>query len=430
MLTYVLFLGIGVGLFYLATLDITQGSLAIEQDVTPFRVGSGLGPCDDGDDGGVEMTIEPITPEVYGRSFRICDQSGTTVREDTLSGNQQEYAATFCIPQGSYSFELDQAPAKGENIVLSGVNRVEELKNDMSKASIPGIALSFILGYLAIVSRGIRWRYLLEPMGYKADTWSSIHAVAFAYFANTFVPRSGEVARCAALNQTDDIPVDRLFGTVISERVIDMLMLLLFMGVAILTNLEAFARILEMGQGKPEEEGGGFGLWFWLLVAGGVAVAAFFLMRRSVFLGSLFQKFRSILAGVSDGVKSVLKMKKKWPFILHTIFIWSAYYFMTYIIFRSMETTAMITPLESLFLTVAGGFGIIIPAPGGIGSYHWTIKLGFIALGFSGAIGFAVANVLWLTQTLMIITGGGIGYLALMWIRLRKDRNKPLPDAV
>lgn len=122
-------------------------------------------------------------------------------------------------------------------------------------------------------------------------------------------------------------------------------------------------------------------------------------------------------------------MKRKWPFILHTLFIWVAYYLMAYIIYMSIEATSTLTPLQCMFIVVAGGFGIIIPAPGGIGSFHWTVKLGFIALGYSGAVGFAVANVLWLTQTLMIITGGGIGYLALMWVRLRKDRNKAVPDA-
>ncbi len=426
MFTYVLFLGIGVGLFYLATLDITQGALPLEEKLTPFRVGSGLGSCSDGD---AEMIIEAVKPPLNGKKFRVIDESGIAVHQGILNAESLEYAAQFCIPEGSYSIELDEAPAEGATIVLSGVNRVQELKNDMSKASIPGIVISFVLGYLAIVSRGIRWRYLLEPMGYKAGTWNSIHAVAFAYFANTFVPRSGEVARCAALNQTDDIPVDRLFGTVISERVIDMLMLLIFMAIAVFANLDAFSRILEMGQGNPETEDGGPGLWFWILVLLGVLVAGVFLMRRSVFLGSLFQKLKGFLAGVSDGVKSVLKMKRKWPFILHTLFIWVAYYLMAYIIYMSIEATSTLTPLQCMFIVVAGGFGIIIPAPGGIGSFHWTVKLGFIALGYSGAVGFAVANVLWLTQTLMIITGGGIGYLALMWVRLRKDRNKAVPDA-
>lgn len=212
--------------------------------------------------------------------FRVIDESGIAVHQGILNAESLEYAAQFCIPEGSYSIELDEAPAEGATIVLSGVNRVQELKNDMSKASIPGIVISFVLGYLAIVSRGIRWRYLLEPMGYKAGTWNSIHAVAFAYFANTFVPRSGEVARCAALNQTDDIPVDRLFGTVISERVIDMLMLLIFMAIAVFANLDAFSRILEMGQEtlklKMADPGFGSGYsFFWVFWSQGIPDAPF-----------------------------------------------------------------------------------------------------------------------------------------------------------
>ena len=110
-------------------------------------------------------------------------------------------------------------------LAFSIVDDKEALWENMRSVRWEGIAASFVMGYLAIVSRGLRWGILLEPLGRKAGKARSVHAVAFAYFANTFVPRSGELARCAALNQTDDIPVDELFGTVISERVIDFVFL-------------------------------------------------------------------------------------------------------------------------------------------------------------------------------------------------------------
>ena len=130
-------------------------------------------------------------------------------------------------------------------LAAAAVEDWDALLRDMQSASWPGILASFVMGYLAIVSRGMRWLLLLEPLGHKPKAAHSVHAVAFAYFANTFVPRSGELARCAALNQTDDIPVDQLFGTVISERVIDFVFLFALMSLAILGNLDAFARLLE-----------------------------------------------------------------------------------------------------------------------------------------------------------------------------------------
>ena len=133
-------------------------------------------------------------------------------------------------------------------LAMQGVEDPEALKRDMRSAQWWGIASSFVMGYLAIVSRGIRWNLLLAPMGHRPSPARSVHAVAFSYFANAFVPRSGEVARCAALNQTDDIPVDQLFGTVITERVVDFVMLFGLVGFALLTNLDAFLQLMNEAQ--------------------------------------------------------------------------------------------------------------------------------------------------------------------------------------
>ena len=133
-------------------------------------------------------------------------------------------------------------------LAMQGVEDPEALKRDMRSAQWWGIAASFVMGYLAIVSRGWRWNLLLAPMGHHPSRARSVHAVAFSYFANAFVPRSGEVARCAALNQTDDIPVDQLLGTVITERVVDFVMLFGLVAFALVTNLDAFLTLMEAAQ--------------------------------------------------------------------------------------------------------------------------------------------------------------------------------------
>lgn len=113
-------------------------------------------------------------------------------------------------------------------------------------------------------------------------------------------------------------------------------------------------------------------------------------------------------------------------FLFHTFFIWSMYFFMAWVIFKSIGAVASITVTQALFIMVAGGFGMVMPAPGGVGAYHWAVMLGFSALGYAQELGFAVANVIWITQTAMIVITGGIAYLALMWFRIRKDReNRP-----
>lgn len=301
-------------------------------------------------------------------------------------------------------------------LAAAAVEDWDALKRDMQSASWPGIAASFVMGYLAIVSRGMRWLLLLDPLGHKPKAANSVHAVAFAYFANTFVPRSGELARCAALNQTDDIPVDELFGTVISERVIDFVFLFTLTAVAVLGNLDAFAVLLESMELPAGQS-------FAVLAGAGLAgLGLFFAFRKRLMQWGPVTKVVAFVRGVWAGLISIRHMKRKGLFIAHTAFIWTMYFFMAYVIFQSIDRLTGISVLEAVFVMVAGGFGMVMPAPGGIGAYHWAVKLAFVALGYDGDLGFAVANVIWFTQTAMIIATGGIAYLALLWFRLRKDR--------
>jgi len=301
-------------------------------------------------------------------------------------------------------------------LAFSIVDDKEALWDNMRSVRWEGIAASFVMGYLAIVSRGLRWGILLEPLGRSAGAARSVHAVAFAYFANTFVPRSGELARCAALNQTDDIPVDELFGTVISERVIDFVFLAVLTSIAILGNLSAFAVILEGAQ-MPD-----LSKLILLGAAALVAIALVFWKRKALLALPFAQKVAAFLQGVWNGLNSIRKMNRKGQFLAHTFFIWFMYFLMAWVIFKSFDAVQDITVLQALFIMVAGGFGMVIPAPGGVGSYQWAVMSGFMALGYAKSLGLAVANIIWFTQTAMIVIMGGIAYLYLLWYRLRKDR--------
>lgn len=307
-------------------------------------------------------------------------------------------------------------------MAFSMVDDREALWNDMRSASWGGLVASFVMGYLAIVSRGLRWVILLDPLGHKPSSLRAVHAVTFAYFANTFIPRSGELARCAALNQTDDIPVDQLFGTVISERVVDFVILIALTTIAVVANLPAFADLMA-GADLPETTNAIWGAGALALIA-----LALWIKREALLQLSFAQKIVSFLTGVWEGLNSIRRMKNKGMFLFHTFFIWSMYFLMAWVVFKSIDSVASITITQALFIMVAGGFGMVMPAPGGVGAYHWAVMLGFSALGYAAELGFAVANVIWVTQTLMIVITGGIAYLALMWFRLRKDRNNIAPE--
>ena len=299
-------------------------------------------------------------------------------------------------------------------LAMQGVEDPEALKRDMRSAQWWGIAASFVMGYLAIVSRGLRWNLLLAPMGHHPSPARSVHAVAFSYFANAFVPRSGEVARCAALNQTDDIPVDQLLGTVITERVVDFLMLFGLVAFALLTNLDAFLALMQEAQlpAMPTLIGAG--------VAGLAGCGALWWISQQQGRLGLLGKMASFLQGIGTGIRSVLAMEKRGLFLFHTLFIWVMYFLMSYVLFKAIPAVSALGLTDAVLVMVAGGFGMVLPAPGGIGSYHWAVSLGFAAVGFSGDVGFAVANVVWLTQTAMIVLTGGLGYLMLFLHRMRR----------
>lgn len=299
-------------------------------------------------------------------------------------------------------------------LAMQGVDDPEALKRDMRSAQWWGIVASFVMGYLAIVSRGLRWNLLLAPMGHHPAASRSVHAVAFSYFANAFVPRSGEVARCAALNQTDDIPVDQLLGTVITERVVDFVMLFGLVGFALFTNLDAFLALMEEAQ-LPATTTLGVAA-----VVGLGGLAALWWLSRQHDRTGLLGKIAGFLQGIGTGIRSVLAMDKRGLFLVHTVFIWVMYFLMSYVLFKAIPAVSSIGWTDAVLVMVAGGFGMVLPAPGGIGSYHWAVSLGFAAVGFVGDVGFAVANVVWLTQTAMIVLTGGLGYVMLFLHRMRR----------
>lgn len=286
------------------------------------------------------------------------------------------------------------------------------------------VVLAMILGYLAIVSRGIRWIILLEPLGHKPKLWNSIHSVALAYLANIIVPRSGEIARCGALNQTDDIPMDELIGTVISERVVDFVMLFIFLFVAVITNGDAFSNMYT--QWTSVEPGETSQVPYYILAA--LLSGLFFLIIfwKRIKSTVIFVKIMNFLKGVVTGLKSVMKMKRKWEFITHTLFIWLMYYLMAYVVFYSMEETRNFTIFQGLFVMVAGGFGMVFPAPGGMGSYQYAVKLAFLALGMSSAVGLAYGNLEWFAQTIMMLIAGAVGFYMIGRAKMKKKKAENL----
>jgi len=290
----------------------------------------------------------------------------------------------------------------------------EKLLNDLKSADYRWVLLSVIIGYTALMSRGYRWLILLEPLGYKPKLWNSIHSVATLYLVNMAVPRAGELARCTSMNQVEDIPVDKLFGTVILERVIDFIMLLgiiTFTFLMYVDELIAFFELAFAGSGAAVSEGNSFKLY--LIIAFFLVAVAFLTFRKRIINHPKFEAVRNFWNGIKEGLKTIKTMKRKGSFIAHTLYIWTCYYLMVYIVFFAIPETATLSWSDGFFIMVAASLGIVVPVPGGIGAYHYLVMIAMGILGLTQEDGLAFATIVHSSQTLMLLIAGAIAFLFL-----------------
>ena len=264
------------------------------------------------------------------------------------------------------------------------------------------IILSVTFGALSHLSRAYRWNFLLEPLGYKARFSNSFYSVMIGYAVNLALPRVGEATRCGVLNKYENIPFNKSFGTVLTERVFDMLILLSIMGSVLLLQFEVLEEhVMNLISGNNSEQSS---VKAYILIGGGImAVVGFWIIKKSNH--PLMVKIRTLLLGFLDGLKSILKMKKPFQFIGHTLFIWIMYVLMFYLCFFSLKETSTV-PIGAVFSSFVMGALSIIFVPGGIGVYPAAIQITLALYGVSDPIGLALGWIIWTSQTIMLITLG------------------------
>ena len=206
---------------------------------------------------------------------------------------------------------------------------------------------------------------------------NSISAVSAGYFTNLFIPRAGEISRCAYLKKSDNIPVNKLFGTILIERVIDFAALLVFIFFIILLKSTDIIQSYHEYSNIQFPESNYKSVIIGVLILIGMLI---YLFKNNIKKLPFYKKISSFIDGLKDGFNSIKKMKKKTLFWSHTLSIWMMYFLMTYICFKAIPETSHLGVSDGLFLLVLGGIGMVIPAPGGFGSYHLLVMIGLIAL--------------------------------------------------
>lgn len=286
------------------------------------------------------------------------------------------------------------------------------------------LTISILIAIVALVSRAVRWKILIEPMGHSPRTTNTFYALLVGYLANLAIPRIGEITRCASLNKSEKVPFSGLVGTVIVERAIDVIMLLFCMLIVAVFEFQTLLTFLEQNLILPLSTKLGDNFYL-LMVSAGFIVLIFttgtiwFLRNKESRLRARISKlFREIIAGLG----TVLIMEKKGWFVFHTILIWFCYFLITYVCFFCLEATLHLDASTGLFITVVGGLGMSAPVQGGIGAFHYVVSQALQIFGVTSTDGIVFATLLHTSQTVLIMALGAWAFFMLM--RNEKTKNE------
>ncbi|GEJ46470.1 lysylphosphatidylglycerol synthase transmembrane domain-containing protein [Chryseobacterium sp. ON_d1] len=259
-------------------------------------------------------------------------------------------------------------------LALRGLD-FKTIQKSLAKANYLWVLLASVFGLLAYGFRAIRWNLMLEPLGYRISNYNALWSISFGYLMNLTIPRSGEVARATALYGVEKVPVDKSFGTIILERVVDLICMLGFLGLTLLFKYEAILSFyknsgINMNPNKIM-------LALSILIVGTVL---FFVFKKKLSGIPFLGKVVGFIDGIFQGLTSIFKLKEKGKFILYTLGIWICYYLAAYLVCFALPETSAFTFADGFFIIVVGTLGMIIPASGGIGAYNLAMKYGFMAL--------------------------------------------------
>lgn len=265
------------------------------------------------------------------------------------------------------------------------------------------IGLGVLLGLFSHLSRAYRWKYMLEPMNYYPKLPNSIMAVFIAYLANFGIPRSGEVLRAAVLTNYENVPFEKGFGTIVAERFADMVMMLIIITIALYLEFDYIYQFFAE-KFNPQT----------LLIAGlGLLVIGILLLWFIKTSKSKFAiKIRGFVNGLLEGVFSIFKMKQKWAFIFHTIFIWSMYVLMFYVTTFAVPEISIL-PLAAILIAFISASFTIAATNGGIFVYPLAIGAAFSLFSIPETPSIAFGWIIWTAQTLIIIICGSLSFIYL-----------------
>ncbi len=301
---------------------------------------------------------------------------------------------------------------------------IDKLLHDFSTVH-PGWMLLVVAAFtVSNIFRAARWQMLIEPLGHRAGFANSLLTILLGYFANLGFPRMGEVVRAGSLSRYERIPLEKVMGTMVSDRLMDVLCLALVVGLAFVFEGQTLLNFIAEKRGATAGASGGFlssrVLWI-ILIFMGLSVAAVVLFWQKLLHIHVFRKMNEILKGFWEGLRSVLKLKNPTLFIAYSLGIWLMFYLQCWFNLKAFPPTAGLTAGAAMMVFVFGTLGMVVPSPGGMGTFHALAIAGLALYGIAGSDAFSYANIAFFAiQIFYNIVGGVLALLLLPVINRKK----------
>lgn len=336
----------------------------------------------------------------------VCTQKNYRLKKIVL--NVLKFLAFFAV--GAFIFWLIYKDQDIERIK-------SVLKNDVNYV---WVIVSLFIGLLSHISRTLRWGLMIEPIGHKPRFVNTFLAVMVGYLMNMAIPRMGEISRCGVLSRYEKLSFTKLIGTVVAERAVDMVSLLVLLAIVIFSQ---FGEMLSFLHNNPgiEEKLGSIITSPYLIGGLVVLIVLMYIFRKAFKHTVVFTKLVEIINNFKEGFISIGSIKRKGWFFFHSFFIWAMYYLMLYVVFFAFDFTSDLNPIAGLTTFVLASFGMVAPVQGGIGAWHFMAKEALSLYGIANENGIIFAFVAHSSMTLMIIIIGIISLLVLPFINRRND---------
>ena len=287
-----------------------------------------------------------------------------------------------------------------------------EFKEYFTKINYLWVFVGIFLGALSHISRSYRWKFLIEPLGYKLGFINSVLTVFSAYLINYTVPRAGDIARGTMISKYENIPFEKAIGTIVAERAVDVLCILIIILIGLIIEFDKISnKLIDF-----VEESDFSTVILSVLIAVIVTATVYFVIKRFKF----YKKIKSFLSGLIDGITIIFKMKNRNQFIFHSIFIWLMYVLMFYFTSKAFVDLNQVTFFQLTISFTLAALSIML-SNGGIGIYPLAVEESLGWYGVQSATGLAFGWVMWLSQTLMVVIFGGLSLFVLPFINRRKS---------